>query len=126
MQHCVSASVETTDWSAIVGLYDRLLQLRDSPIYALNRAIAVAQGGGDPCLGFRGLLDGASLAHRSELVTLGAAHELLDQFDEAPAPGERHEFLVDRFDEREGMLLLSALPHVEKVPKSWQGPSPIS
>ncbi|MCK5943349.1 MAG: DUF1592 domain-containing protein [Planctomycetes bacterium] len=24
----------------------------------------------------------------------------------------------------EGMILLSALPHVEKVPKSWQGPSP--
>ena len=34
-----------TDWPTIVGLYTRLLQLRDSPIYALNRAIAVGQAG---------------------------------------------------------------------------------
>lgn len=45
MQHCIAASVETTEWSTIVQLYDRLLQLRDSPIYALNRAIAVGQAG---------------------------------------------------------------------------------
>jgi RNA polymerase sigma-70 factor (ECF subfamily) len=45
MQHCISPSVEATDWDTIVRLYSRLLQLRDSPIYALNRAIAVGQSG---------------------------------------------------------------------------------
>ena len=45
MQHCVSESVDTTDWELIVRLYDRLLQLHESPVYALNRAIAVGQSG---------------------------------------------------------------------------------
>lgn len=45
MQHCVAASVESTDWTSIVALYTRLLQLRDSPVYVLNRAIALAQSG---------------------------------------------------------------------------------
>lgn len=45
MQHCVAASVEATDWALIVRYYDRLLTLRDSPIYALNRAIALGQTG---------------------------------------------------------------------------------
>ncbi len=45
MQHCISPSVEATDWGAIVCLYSRLLQIRESPIYALNRAIAVGQAG---------------------------------------------------------------------------------
>jgi len=45
MQHCLSPSVEATDWGSIVGLYDLLLQLRESPVYSLNRAIAVGQTG---------------------------------------------------------------------------------
>ena len=45
MQHCLSPSVAATDWDTIVCLYSRLLQLRESPIYALNRAIALGQAG---------------------------------------------------------------------------------
>ena len=45
MQHCIAKSVETTDWDSIVCLYNRLLDLRYSPIYALNCAIAVGQTG---------------------------------------------------------------------------------
>lgn len=45
MQHCVASSVDTTDWPLIVRLYDRLRQLRDSPIYQLNQAIAIGQAG---------------------------------------------------------------------------------
>lgn len=45
MQHCLADSVATTDWTLIVRFYDRLIQQRDSPIYALNRAIAMAQAG---------------------------------------------------------------------------------
>lgn len=45
MQHCVSPNIEETDWSTIVQLYNRLLQLRESPIYVLNQAIAMGQTG---------------------------------------------------------------------------------
>ncbi len=45
MQHCLAPSVEATDWATIVSLYSRLLQKSESPIYALNRAIAVGQAG---------------------------------------------------------------------------------
>ncbi|QDT25506.1 RNA polymerase sigma factor [Gimesia panareensis] len=45
MQHCVSPSLAETDWQTIVLLYSRLLQLRESPVYTLNRAIALGQAG---------------------------------------------------------------------------------
>jgi len=40
--HCAAADYESTDWSKILLLYDRLLELDDSPVIALNRAVAVA------------------------------------------------------------------------------------
>jgi RNA polymerase sigma-70 factor (ECF subfamily) len=43
MQHCLAESVEATDWRAIVKLYDALLRVQWSPVYALNRAIALSQ-----------------------------------------------------------------------------------
>ncbi|MEM7314710.1 MAG: sigma-70 family RNA polymerase sigma factor, partial [Planctomycetota bacterium] len=45
MMHCRADGVEQTDWKAIVRLYDRMLQIHDSPVFRLNRAIAVAQSG---------------------------------------------------------------------------------
>lgn len=45
MQHCVAASVAETDWDMIVRLYTRLLAVCDSPVYSLNRAIAMGQAG---------------------------------------------------------------------------------
>ncbi len=44
-QHCIASSVQTTDWETIVQFYHRLLQLRDSPLYRLNRAIALGEAG---------------------------------------------------------------------------------
>ena len=43
--HCKASSVEETDWPKIVQLYDMLVESYPSPIYRLNRAIAVAQSG---------------------------------------------------------------------------------
>ena len=43
MQHCIADSVESTNWPLIVQLYDNLLRMHNSPIYRLNRAIALAQ-----------------------------------------------------------------------------------
>ncbi len=41
-QHCKAPDLESTQWDIIVKLYDRLLELNDSAIYRLNRAIAIA------------------------------------------------------------------------------------
>ena len=40
--HAAAPSFEETDWRAIVGHYDVLLELKPSPVVALNRAVAVA------------------------------------------------------------------------------------
>jgi RNA polymerase sigma-70 factor (ECF subfamily) len=44
--HAEAAAVESTDWRQIVGLYDALLGLKDSPVIRLNRAVAVAMRDG--------------------------------------------------------------------------------
>jgi RNA polymerase sigma factor (sigma-70 family) len=44
--HATASSVEATDWPTIVSLYDTLLTISDSPVVALNRAIAIAQAHG--------------------------------------------------------------------------------
>ncbi len=49
--HATAASYAETDWGEVVALYDRLLQMTDSPIVALNRALALAErDGAQPAL----------------------------------------------------------------------------
>lgn len=40
--HCAAGDYASTDWPQILALYDRLVEIDDSPVVALNRAIAVA------------------------------------------------------------------------------------
>jgi RNA polymerase sigma factor (sigma-70 family) len=40
--HCAANDYESTDWPQILSLYDRLVVVDDSPVVALNRAVAVA------------------------------------------------------------------------------------
>jgi len=40
--HATAIDYESTDWARILSLYDRLIELDDSPVVALNRAVAVA------------------------------------------------------------------------------------
>jgi RNA polymerase sigma factor (sigma-70 family) len=40
--HCAAVDYESTDWSQILSLYDRLVAINYSAIVALNRAVAVA------------------------------------------------------------------------------------
>jgi RNA polymerase sigma-70 factor (ECF subfamily) len=44
--HADAAHMEQTDWTQIVLLYDLLLRLTDSPVVALNRAVALAMRDG--------------------------------------------------------------------------------
>jgi RNA polymerase sigma factor (sigma-70 family) len=40
--HATAVDYQSTDWKRILSLYDRLLEFNDSPVVALNRAVAVA------------------------------------------------------------------------------------
>jgi RNA polymerase sigma-70 factor (ECF subfamily) len=44
--HATAPSFAATDWAAIVALYDELLAIQDTPVVALNRAVAVAMADG--------------------------------------------------------------------------------
>jgi RNA polymerase sigma-70 factor (ECF subfamily) len=44
--HAIAPSFEETDWDAIVLHYDQLLELKPSPVVALNRAVAAAMADG--------------------------------------------------------------------------------
>ncbi len=68
--HARAGDAASTDWTAIVALYDALLRTNPSPIVELNRAVAVAmRDGADAGLSIvdrllsRGDLDGYHLAH---------------------------------------------------------------
>ena len=41
--HCAAKDYESTDWQQILSLYDRLIEFDDSPVVALNRAVAFAK-----------------------------------------------------------------------------------
>jgi RNA polymerase sigma-70 factor (ECF subfamily) len=62
--HAQAARAEDTRWDLIVILYDRLLDLRPSPVVALGRAVAIAERDG-PERGLeeiRAMADGERLA----------------------------------------------------------------
>jgi RNA polymerase sigma factor (sigma-70 family) len=40
--HCAAKDYDSTDWPRILSLYDRLIEMDDSPVVALNRAVAIA------------------------------------------------------------------------------------
>jgi RNA polymerase sigma-70 factor (ECF subfamily) len=61
--HAGAPSLEKTDWTEIVSLYDRLMDIAPSPVVALNRAIAVGQRDGPE----RGLAALDAIAGRDRL-----------------------------------------------------------
>jgi predicted RNA polymerase sigma factor len=63
--HCCAARAEETDWARIVWLYDKLMQIRSSPIIALNRAIAIAQNEGPQ----RGLQEISAIENSDRLAS---------------------------------------------------------
>jgi RNA polymerase sigma-70 factor (ECF subfamily) len=54
--HCLADSYETTDWRKILSLYDLLVGISDSPVFALNRAVAVSKVEG-PLAGLRAVAE---------------------------------------------------------------------
>lgn len=41
--HCAAPDYASTDWRQILAMYDRLVEFDDSPVVALNRAVALAE-----------------------------------------------------------------------------------
>jgi RNA polymerase sigma-70 factor (ECF subfamily) len=41
--HCAAEEYPSTDWPRILSLYDQLVRIDDSPVVALNRAVALAE-----------------------------------------------------------------------------------
>jgi RNA polymerase sigma-70 factor, ECF subfamily len=83
--HDEAASVETTDWPQIVGLYDVLRDIAPSPVVELNRAVAIAMVNG-PEAGLR-LLDDLAGSGLDQYHLLHAARgrllDLLGRYREA-------------------------------------------
>lgn len=92
--HSVARDVRSTNWRAIVHLYDQLLVLDPSPIIALNRAVAVAEVDG-PQLALELIeanpLESFYLYHaiRAELLKrLGRLAEMRHAYEQALARAE--------------------------------------
>lgn len=74
--HCLAPSFEETDWSRIIQLFDQLLKLDDSPLIALNRAVAVAHMDG-PDWGLKAL---ETISDREKLENYYLYHAVRGQF----------------------------------------------
>jgi RNA polymerase sigma-70 factor (ECF subfamily) len=90
--HCVADSYAATDWARIVDLYDQLLDLKPSPIVALNRAIAVGERDG-PRAGLTALETipdrGALERYHHYPAALGEMHSRLGEMETAAGFFER-------------------------------------
>jgi len=62
--HAAAATLDDTDWTAIVALYDQLMALAPSPVVALSRAVAIGQRDGAA----RGLEELHAIADRDRLA----------------------------------------------------------
>ena len=75
--HCSAPSYEATDWPQILGLYDQLIALDDSPVVALNRAVAVAQVHGPEA----GIKAAQQLEKRRALDSYHLLYAVLGEFE---------------------------------------------
>ena len=86
--HCAAPDYAATDWPRILSLYDRLAELDDSPIVALNRAVALAHVHG-PQAGIEAVVaiqHQPALASYYLLYAVRAEFEMqLENFDSAAA-----------------------------------------
>ncbi len=68
--HAQSASFADTDWREIVGLYDLLMTIENSPVVELNRAVAIAMRDGPEA----GLAIVEAILDRGDLIDYQPAH----------------------------------------------------
>ena len=88
--HTTAHGAEDTDWGMIVSLYDKLMDIRSSPVVALNRAIAIAQRDGPR----RGLEEIRAIANSDRLAGYPFYHAALGEFE---LRNGRHETAREHF-----------------------------
>ena len=76
--HCAAGDYQSTNWPQILSLYDRLVELDNSPIVALNRAVAVANVHG-PQAGIDAI---AAIQNRKDLESYYLLYAVLGEFEE--------------------------------------------
>ena len=76
--HDTAVDDASTDWRQILSLYDRLVTMDDSPVVALNRAVAVANVHGPG----KGLEAIEAMPNRSELASYYLLYAVLGDFEE--------------------------------------------
>ena len=75
--HSAAQDYPSTDWPQILALYDRLIELDDSPVVALNRAVALAQVQG-PRAGIDAI---EKMRHQRTLETYYLLYAVLAEFE---------------------------------------------
>ncbi|EDY20173.1 putative RNA polymerase, sigma-24 subunit, ECF subfamily [Chthoniobacter flavus Ellin428] len=75
--HDTALDDASTDWRQILSLYDRLVEMDDSPVVALNRAVAVANVHG-PAKGLEAI---RAISGRSELSSYYLLYAVLGEFE---------------------------------------------
>ncbi|HET7289741.1 MAG TPA: DUF6596 domain-containing protein [Thermodesulfobacteriota bacterium] len=76
--HCAAPDYESTDWRRILHYYDILTAIDDSPVAALNRAVAVAKVHG-PEAGIEAV---EAIPNRDQLETYYLLYAVLGEFEE--------------------------------------------
>jgi len=75
--HCAAKDYASTDWRQILDLYDRLTAFDDSPVVALNRAVALAEVKG-PQAGIEAV---ESIRNLQSLESYYLLHAVLGEFE---------------------------------------------
>jgi len=75
--HCEAPNYESTNWGQILALYDRLMRFDNSPVVALNRAVAVANVHGPKA----GLEAVAAIENRDKLESYYLLYAVLGEFE---------------------------------------------
>jgi RNA polymerase sigma factor (sigma-70 family) len=75
--HCAAPNYEATDWLRILSLYDRLIEMDDSAVIALNRAVAVAEVHG-PAAGIEAV---GRIRNRKSLESYYLLYAVLAEFE---------------------------------------------
>jgi RNA polymerase sigma-70 factor (ECF subfamily) len=75
--HCAARDYDSTDWPHILSLYNGLVQIDDSPVVALNRAVAVANVHGTKA----GIEAVEAIRNRAKLATYYLLYAVLGEFE---------------------------------------------
>jgi RNA polymerase sigma factor (sigma-70 family) len=75
--HCMAPDYASTDWRQILSLYDALAELNDSPVIALNRAVAVAKVYGPQ----KGIEAVEAILNRQQLDSYHLFHAVLGELE---------------------------------------------